>query len=192
MSDQFGQLICPFFSFTNSIVALCPTEKSIGQTKSSLVLIPNRRYYLNMNRPNIKAKKCSSEKEIDDAKLVRYQVFVVEQGIDQLIENQDDDQCDHFVVYLGEKPVGAGRVRYLNDDFAKIERMSVIKEARGQGAGSMAFLAMMEHLEKKKIPQITLDAQCHAKGFYEKFGFMPEGGIFDEVGIPHIKMIKRL
>jgi predicted GNAT family N-acyltransferase len=37
-----------------------------------------------------------------------------------------------------------------------------------------------------------LHAQCNAKGFYEKSGFVPRGDVFMEADIPHIEMVLKL
>jgi predicted GNAT family N-acyltransferase len=136
--------------------------------------------------------KCSSEEEFASAKSVRKQVFVAEQGINEAIEGSDDNKCDHFVAYLNNEPVGAARINYPKNGVAKIERMAVLSKVRSAGIGGKILESMIEYLESKsEISDIILDAQSHAKGFYEKFGFNQDGEIFEEVGIPHIKMKKR-
>ena len=57
--------------------------------------------------------------------------------------------------------------------------MAVLQEFRSQNIGGR----MMEY---------ALDAQDHARKFYEKLGFKQEGEVFMEVGIPHIKMFMDL
>lgn len=133
-----------------------------------------------------------TEKEIADANFVRNSVFVDEQGIEQKIQEEGDEKCDHFVAYIDDKPVGAGRINYPKKETAKIERMAVLEKARGQGIGGKILEAMLNFLADKNITEITLDAQCHAKGFYERFGFKQDGEIFDEVDIPHVKMRKKI
>lgn len=142
---------------------------------------------------NIIVKKAQSEKEINDALDVRYQVFVVEQKIDKDIELDGLDQdCDHFVAYIDGLAVGAGRIRYLDNNKAKIERMAVLSEFRGKKIGGEILRTMVSYLTKNKIIEIVLNSQYHAKAFYEKFGFKPQGKIFTEANIDHIKMTKNL
>lgn len=142
---------------------------------------------------NIIVKKAQSGKEINDALDVRYQVFVVEQKIDKDIELDGLDQdCDHFVAYIDGLAVGAGRIRYLDNNKAKIERMAVRSEFRGKKIGGEILRTMVSYLTKNKIIEIILNSQYHAKAFYEKFGFKSEGKIFKEANIDHIKMTKNL
>jgi len=37
---------------------------------------------------------------------------------------------------------------------------------------------------------ITIGAQLYLKKFYESFGFLPAGNVYDEDGIAHIKMTR--
>jgi predicted GNAT family N-acyltransferase len=137
----------------------------------------------------IQIKHCKNKKELEDAKLVRKQVFVVEQNIDSEIESVGDEKCDHFVAYSDNLPVGGGRINYSNPNTAKIERMAVLKNSRGSGIGGKILGSMINFSKNKEgINCVILDAQYHAKGFYEKYGFQPDGEIFEEVGLPHIKM----
>ncbi|MBW8723134.1 MAG: GNAT family N-acetyltransferase, partial [Polaromonas sp.] len=38
--------------------------------------------------------------------------------------------------------------------------------------------------------EVMLYAQRSAEGFYQHLGFVPRGEPFEEVGIPHIEMVK--
>ena len=42
------------------------------------------------------------------------------------------------------------------------------------------------------LREIFLHAQTHATSFYESAGFLVDGGIFIEAGIPHRLMVKAL
>ena len=42
------------------------------------------------------------------------------------------------------------------------------------------------------LDEVYLHAQTRVVGFYENFGFVPEGDEFDEAGIPHRLMRRRL
>ena len=142
---------------------------------------------------NIVVEKAQSVQEINDALNVRYQVFVIEQKIDPDLQHDSwDDNCDHFVAYLDNKPVGAGRVRYINSNTAKIERMAVLSEFRGNNIGGRLLEKITNSLRTSNIDKATLNSQFHAKGFYEKFGFKQTGEIFQEANIDHIKMEKFL
>jgi predicted GNAT family N-acyltransferase len=40
------------------------------------------------------------------------------------------------------------------------------------------------------MKMVFLNSQIDAINFYKKFGFVEEGGVFDDAGIPHLKMTK--
>ena len=45
---------------------------------------------------------------------------------------------------------------------------------------------------RKEQGGIMLNAQTQAMPFYARFGFVPDGEPFEEAGIPHVTMFKRL
>ena len=84
------------------------------------------------------------------------------------------------------------RVRFL-DGFAKLERMAIKSNYRGQGIGSILINKVEEFVIKKNIQQIKIHAQVQAKGFYQSNGYsVISEKEFMEDGIKHIKMNKKL
>jgi predicted GNAT family N-acyltransferase len=138
-------------------------------------------------------KHATTPQEIEDAKLVRKLVFQIEQCIDEAADfDGKDDVAIHFVAY-DEEPIGEARVRFPDDaNRAKIERVSVIPKHRGKGVGKDIMIKIDEHLREHGVAEIYLDAQSHVKNFYEKLGYTQVGEEFEEVGIPHVVMVKRL
>ena len=69
----------------------------------------------------------TSDLEREDAFSVRRKVFVEEQGVPLNLELDDlDKTADHFVVYSVETPIGAGRIREIDDGIGKVERVCVL------------------------------------------------------------------
>ena len=131
--------------------------------------------------------------KISEIKPIRIQVFQVEQGVDPALEFDGLDETSvHILAYLENQPVGTLRIRYLDNQFAKIERLAVLSTARGQGIGRKLTEKAIEVIEQKEISKVMIHAQEYVKGLYEKLGFEQVGGIFEEAGIPHVKMIKYL
>jgi len=52
--------------------------------------------------------------------------------------------------------------------------------------------AIHETAAEQGLNQLVLDSQLSAAGFYASLGYEQQDDTFDEVGIPHIKMIKHL
>ena len=126
----------------------------------------------------------SSEQET--LKSLRHQVFIVEQGVSTAEEwDGRDDESVHLIVESADgQAIGTGRL--LPE--GRIGRMAVLKEwrRRGVGAAIMKFFVRMAAEEGRE--SLVLDAQTHAIGFYEGFGFVAEGDIFMDAGIPHRRM----
>jgi predicted GNAT family N-acyltransferase len=122
----------------------------------------------------------------DDAKAVRFEVFVEEQNVPANIELDDMDVlCLHAVAYdASGTPIGTGRL--LPD--GHIGRMAVRKSARGSGLGGALLQALMAQARQRGHLQVALSAQTHAAPFYLQHGFAVEGDEFFEAGIAHINM----
>jgi len=134
----------------------------------------------------------TTPRQRDDAFAVRIAVFVEEQGIARSDELDDfDASATHCVAYVDGTPAGAGRL-LLFEDYAKIGRMAVLASHRGTGLGALVLDALEREASTHGIRHIKLSAQLHARGFYERCGYTAHGDIYDEVGIPHVDMDKRV
>jgi ABC-2 type transport system ATP-binding protein len=99
---------------------------------------------------------------------------------------------DQVVIIDRGRLVATGRLVRLAARTGKIGRMAVAAAARGHGAGA-AVLAELERVAVERgLDEIVLHAQLSAKGFYDRAGYLTEGGVFDEAGIQHVRMRKRL
>jgi predicted GNAT family N-acyltransferase len=127
----------------------------------------------------------------DDAFAVRIAVFVDEQQIPQEEELDElDATAVHCVAYLDGTPVGAGRLAVTDAGYGKIGRMAVLKEYRGAGYGAMVLEALEREGAARGLREFHLSAQLSARGFYDRLGYIADGEVYDEVGIPHIAMVK--
>ena len=124
-----------------------------------------------------------------DAKLIRTQVFICEQGITEADEWDDQDLISqHFVIYDQDQPIATARLLENNS----VGRVAVLKAYRGQGLGQMIMLEIIGYAQKQRRSVLTLSSQVHAISFYEKLGFTVQGNSYDECGIPHIEMTMSL
>lgn len=118
---------------------------------------------------------------------IRRRVFVVEQNVSPEEEYEFEEQSNHCLVTMGGKGIACGRWRKTEKGI-KIERMAVLSEYRGKGAGALVLKALIADLPETEYP-VYLHAQTHAQGFYEKAEFVAEGELFYEAEIPHYKMV---
>lgn len=125
-----------------------------------------------------------------DARPLREQVFVVEQGVPREIEiDEFDATSQHAVAYDDTgKPIGTGRL--LPD--GHIGRMAVTADRRGDGVGRALLMRLMDTARTLGFRELRLNAQTHASGFYQQFGFAKVGEAFIEAGIDHFEMTKAL
>lgn len=123
---------------------------------------------------------------------IRRKVFQEEQGVDAALEfDGKDEEAIHFLAYLDTQSVGTARIRFLDASTVKLERLAVLSEARNQGIGRKIMESALEFLINEKIVTVKIHAQTAVKHFYQTLGFVAEGAIFEEAGIPHIKMSKQ-
>jgi predicted GNAT family N-acyltransferase len=67
-----------------------------------------------------------------------------------------------------------------------------MREWRRRGVGTAILNALLALAQKQGCRVVRLHAQTHAIPFYDRQGFVPVGGEFDEAGIPHLAMEIRL
>ena len=124
----------------------------------------------------------------DAAYAIRHAVFVEEQGIPAELEIDDCDPiAEHALAFVDGRCVATARI-YLDEQDpskAKIGRMAVLKEFRGQGIGTALLGEAIRVVMMQGATVFELHAQQSAAPFYAKLQFKPDGAIFDEVGIPH-------
>lgn len=126
---------------------------------------------------------------LEDCLRIRRIVFVDEQKVPVEIEiDGEDPVCRHFLARVDGVALGAARMKRV-DGAAKLQRIAVIKAARGTGLGA-ALVRHMIAAAKATDPSldIVLGAQTYAIGFYEKLGFIAEGPEYLDADIPHRDM----
>lgn len=121
---------------------------------------------------------------------VRRQVFVEEMGIDENVDfDGTDEDSVHIVAFRETTPVATGRMRLSE---ARIGRMAVLRARRRMGIGSDLLQRLLREAVRAGLREIALHAQEHAAGFYRRHGFDDDGPRFEEAGIPHLRMWRRL
>jgi len=80
----------------------------------------------------------------------------------------------------------------IMDYTAKMRQVATAKEYQGQGLGRDLYLYCENSLKKQGVKEIYCHARKSAIRFYEKMNFEIVSEEFEEVGLPHVKMKKRL
>ena len=117
---------------------------------------------------------------------LRVDVFVVEQQCPYPeLDGRDTEPATVHLWFESDGEVLA-TIRVLDDGATRaIGRVATAPAARGQG---LAARLMEEGIAVCGDATITLGAQAHLEGWYEKFGFRRSGPGYVEDGIPHVPM----
>ena len=142
----------------------------------------------------MKIKRVSEEAEIAKCLQIRAEVFIGEQNVPENEERDGlDAECVHFLATDGSETVGAARLNYLNEGYAKIQRVCVRQSSRDCGVGAKIIHAMIEQVRQDGLRDVVrLGSQTHALAFYQKLGFKAFGDEYMDAGIPHFDMELRV
>ena len=66
--------------------------------------------------------------------------------------------------------------------------MAVLREWRGRKVGKALLEALLDEARRKSYAEVELSAQVQALPFYRRFGFVEEGEVFTDAGMPHRRM----
>lgn len=120
-----------------------------------------------------------------DAKYIREQVFIQEQGIVPEDEWDDfDATAVHFMVYDKEQPIATARLLTQHS----VGRVAVLMPYRKQGIGKILMQHIIDYARNQKLPYLKLSAQTYVTAFYEALGFKVQGEVYQDCGISHIDM----
>ena len=128
----------------------------------------------------------------EEAKKIRSEVFVKEQGFYDEYD-EFDDIAKHMVMYSNEEPISTCRIYYnYEKESYIIGRVAVLKEWRGKNIGRRILNAAEEYIRENGGKSVMLSGQVRVAGFYEKLGYIKQGETYLDEGCPHIWMKKNL
>lgn len=134
-------------------------------------------------------RRAENEHDMQQVLQIRQRVFVAEQGVPAELEQDDDDALAlHWLAWEGEKPVATARM-LMSESRAKIGRVAVLPQARGNGVGRLLMQTLHQKAREEHLEQIYLDAQLQVIPFYESLGYQVEGEVFEDCGILHRRMV---
>ena len=124
---------------------------------------------------------------------LRHAVFVVEQRVPEALERDAlDDEAFHAIALDGEDCVGTGRLVRQSGGVGRVGRMAVAASWRRRGVGERVLAVLEARARADGLREIELHAQCYVEAFYARHGYAREGDVFEEAGIDHVVMRKRL
>lgn len=107
---------------------------------------------------------------------IRSSVFLAEQDCpyDEEFDNNDLCAC-HLIAYLRDEPVATLRIRWFAN-FAKIERVCVMKHVRGGALVKLMIESAVEVIGRKGYLHIVGYIQKRLVPFWKQLGFLPREG----------------
>ncbi len=122
----------------------------------------------------------------------RSEVFVVEQNC--VYQDVDGvDPLSRHLFMIDDDGVICAYLRWFpgsEEGIAQIGR--VLSRYRRRGIGSILLGYASDEIRERGYQGIRVEAQTYAVPFYERAGFAVTSDEFDEDGIPHVEMRKRL
>jgi len=105
---------------------------------------------------------------------------------------QEEASCRHFGLLEGDGLLACLMAVPAGPKSVKIRQMAVAPPHQGKGLGRKLMEYAEDELRAAGIEHFHLHARDHAVGFYQKLGYTSAGDPFVEVGIPHLRMEKRI
>ena len=124
---------------------------------------------------------------------LRERVFCDEQGTPRPDADERDAEAEHLVAIGDDGEQVVGTLRLLRTGAsAKIGRVAVARERRGEGIASNMLGLALQRASELGCTRAVLSAQTRATGLYRRAGFAVESEVYLEVGIEHVRMGRTL
>ncbi len=141
----------------------------------------------------VTVRRAESANDLQALHALRWQVFVEEQDVPPELESDElDETACHALAFMDGLVAGTGRVVMIESGEARVGRMAVRVDVRRQGIGGQMLRFLETAAAAEGAVEVTLHAQRYVSAFYLAHGYVEEGEPFEEAGIEHIMMCKRL
>jgi predicted GNAT family N-acyltransferase len=130
--------------------------------------------------------------EMDDPRYqkereLRNKILLRPVGVPDYGWEMNDKNSWHFVAVEGAKVIGCVILYPLNEEKSKAQlmQMAVDNSWQGKGIGKLLIKALLNFATSQKIKEIEIHSRTEVTTFYEQLGFQIYGDEFEEVGIKH-------
>jgi predicted GNAT family N-acyltransferase len=143
-----------------------------------------------VNRP---AASVATAADWPEVAALRTRVFVEEQGVPAELERDERDATAVHALSRddGGRVVATGRL-IIRGATATVGRMAADRSVRGRGHGAAVLEELHRQAVLRGVTEVELHAQVSARRFYERAGYTAEGAEYEEAGIAHVTMRRRL
>lgn len=124
---------------------------------------------------------------------LRNEVFICEQQCIYPDLDGKDVMATHVLGFVDDKLVGYARILppgISYPHYASIGRVLIDPPFRKKGYAKQLMMYTLQTCEQLYAQPIKISAQQYIKQFYASLGFIEQGEIYLEDGIPHICMIR--
>jgi predicted GNAT family N-acyltransferase len=109
------------------------------------------------------------------------------------LEFEDDTPASKYILLLEDGlPVATCRLRILDRDTGKIERVCVVSQLRGKNFGKQVITAAEQWLKEAGIRKIIIESRDEVVGFYEKLGYTADWNQVHKGYFPEVHTEKRI
>lgn len=148
---------------------------------------------------DIKVVPVKNQGDFAAAVAIREIVFIEEQSVPVELERDDEDPTAfHVIAFDRGHAIATGRLLELatppegeTGRWGQIGRMAVLAAHRKRGLGHRVLAALEGEARRRGDLGVMVHSQVHARGFYEREGYVALGPVFVEAGMPHVEMRKR-
>lgn len=147
-----------------------------------------------MSAEEVSFRWAGGDEDLQGAIRVRKVVFCEEQGVpvEEELDGRDAQALHLVALAPGDERV-VGTLRLLFDgDVVKVGRVAVESSWRRRGIAGRMLLVALDRARGLGSRSARLAAQLEAVELYEKAGFEVQSEVFEEAGIPHVWMGRRL
>ncbi|WP_018863749.1 MULTISPECIES: GNAT family N-acetyltransferase [Thioalkalivibrio] len=138
----------------------------------------------------IQFREASWPADAEAISAVRREVFIEEQGVPKALEFDGLDATALHWLAIGPGGEPIGTLRMLPS--GQIGRMAVREPWRGHGIGSRLLDYAVEAAIRHGWREVWLNAQNTRLGFYAQHDFFIISDTFEDAGIPHRRMLRRI
>ena len=107
-------------------------------------------------------------------------------------ELADDVTRRHFCARVDGAVVASLSLKALGPHTLQLKQMAVAEGRQREKIGTGLLHFAEAWARREGYGTIILNARIGAEGFYARHGYALEGAIFEENGIPHVRMTKRI
>ncbi len=103
----------------------------------------------------------------------------------------EDDTATHICARLDQKIIAAGSF-FLNNDAARLRKLAVDPEFRGQRLGAELVTIGSQRMIAEGAKVLWCDARVESVGFYERLGFEVDQSVFEKDGALYRRASRQL